>query len=99
MTTAATPDDMTPTPRPRPMQAKATIPTRIHTVRFPDPLWDVLAIYADAHKVRDGVSEVIRRQAKAFAVELLREDGVDIADDDDITETHADAYWTAHGRE
>lgn len=71
------------------------IPSRVHTIRFHDPMWDTAKTLAWWERREEGVSEIVREVMAPLLREKLREAGVEIADDEVITEEHAAAYYQA----
>jgi hypothetical protein len=67
-------------------------PSRVHTVLLPDSVWDVYVETAFHEQRKDGVSEIIRELVEVEGRTLLRDAGVDIADDELITDSHAERY-------
>ena len=68
---------------------------RVHTIRIPDPLWDLHKTRADELLLRDGVSEIVRDLLENHGREILRAKGIKIGDSEHITQDHADRYYDA----
>jgi hypothetical protein len=66
---------------------------RVHTIRIPDPLWDLSKTRADELLLRDGVSEIVRDLLEEHGREILRAHGIEIGDRETITQAHADLYY------